>query len=436
MTPARPAFAALAAGAAVLAAAALPGQRVGIGVIAVAVLVAAAVAASAPGRRFDGLLFGGLALALASMAAVRDAGWVVAADLGGALLMGALATGGARSWAAVARSPLVLRPLRGLAFAGRAVAAARPSWAGWDAGPVLRGALAGLVLAIVFGALFASADPAFAELAGDALEPPLDAGLVPIRVLLLASVLALAGALALAAARPEPQPREPRRRIGPAECAVALAVVDLVFAAFVAVQVAVLFGGDDHVLRTAGLTYAEYAREGFGQLLAVTVLTLALAAAAIRWTRPGLAPRAALGVLVALTLVVLASALHRLGLYEDAFGLTRLRLAAHAFMLWLGAVLALLLVAVALRSGGWLPRTVTALAGASLVAFSLANPDALIASNNDDRGYLRGLSADAAPTLVAKGRGELAASQRARLAEGDGLSGWNLARLKARRALR
>ena len=48
-----------------------------------------------------------------------------------------------------------------------------------------------------------------------------------------------------------------------------LTLLDALFLAFVIVQLAVLFGGHDRVLRTTGLTYAEYARSGFWQLLAV-----------------------------------------------------------------------------------------------------------------------------------------------------------------------
>lgn len=44
----------------------------------------------------------------------------------------------------------------------------------------------------------------------------------------------------------------------------------------------VLFGGHAHVLETEGLTYAEYAREGFWQLLWVSALTLLVLSAVIR----------------------------------------------------------------------------------------------------------------------------------------------------------
>ncbi len=59
----------------------------------------------------------------------------------------------------------------------------------------------------------------------------------------------------------------------------------LLFGGFVAVQATVLFGGARHVLETAGLTSAEYARQGFWQLLAVTVLTLLVIGVVVRFAR-------------------------------------------------------------------------------------------------------------------------------------------------------
>ena len=51
----------------------------------------------------------------------------------------------------------------------------------------------------------------------------------------------------------------------------------------------------------------------------------------------------------ALLAVVLASALHRLHLYEDAFGLTRARLLAEGVILWLGALIVLVVGATCAR---------------------------------------------------------------------------------------
>jgi hypothetical protein len=204
-------------------------------------------------------------------------------------------------------------------------------------------------------------------------------------------VLLAALGLALAARRPlTARLRRPRRRLGVWEWAIPLARLDALSLAFVLVQLTVLFGGNDHVLRTSGLTYAEYARQVW-QLLAAGALTLAvvLAAdrlAAVRSRRDARLVRVLLGILCALAVVAVLSALHRLRLYEDAYGLTRLRLAAEAFSLWLGALFALLIVAgLSVGALRQLPRIVFAGAAAALIAFTLASPDGLIARRNVER---------------------------------------------------
>src|SRR6185295_1110897 len=73
----------------------------------------------------------------------------------------------------------------------------------------------------------------------------------------------------------------PARPVRMAEWVVPIAVLDALFLSFVTIQLTVLFGGHRHVLDTAGLTYAEYARNGFGQLVVVTLLTLSVVAATV-----------------------------------------------------------------------------------------------------------------------------------------------------------
>ena len=61
-----------------------------------------------------------------------------------------------------------------------------------------------------------------------------------------------------------------------ARSGVVLAAVDLLFLAFVAVQFRYLFGGTELVREVTGLSYAEYARRGFFELVAVAALSLPL----------------------------------------------------------------------------------------------------------------------------------------------------------------
>jgi hypothetical protein len=422
--------------AALAAAALIPGGPPGIGVVVVAVLVGLTVAgATRPSP--DVLLFGTPAVALSCFAFVLDAGWVVALDLTAAAVLAALAVSGPRLEALAA-------PVRRVADVPELVPAA-PS----GSATALRGVLFGGLLVLPFGALFWSADAVFAELGGRIPAPSAES-LVE-RTLLFATVLLGALGLALAARERLPErATSDRRCLTRLEWAIPLTCLDTLFVIFVAVQLTALFGGHEHVLETAGLTYSEYAREGFWQLLAAAVLTLVVVGGATVFAGAGsradaMLLRTLLGVLCGLTLVVLASALHRLRLYEDVYGLTRPRLLAEAFALWLGALFALVLAAGAWKSvRAQVPRVALAVTAGGLVAFSVANPDRLIAERNVerwrttgelDRYYLATLSADAVPVLVElpeHHRGVVLARQQRRLAQSEPWHSANLARGRAR----
>jgi two-component system sensor histidine kinase BaeS len=221
-------------------------------------------------------------------------------------------------------------------------------------------------------------------------------------------------------------------------------LVDAVFILFLIAQATVVFGGDDYLQRTTGLTYAEYVHQGFGQLTIATALTLLVVWAAARKAPRATAAdrhwlRASLGVLCAATLVVVASALYRMDLYQDAYGFTELRLLVDAFEGWLGfLVLAVMAAGVTLRAR-WLPR-LALLSGAGLVlAIALLNPDGWVAQHNLDRyastgkvdcDYLLRLSDDAAPALAGQ---EICPAAEAP-ADDDWLE-WNLGRERARDVL-
>lgn len=424
-TPAARRFAAAALTAGALAAVALPGTPVGLGLVLVAALALAAVLLSGtlPRTRYV-VLCVLLAAALAGQAALRDAAWLLWLDLTAAVAVLVVAAVDARSWPATARAAgtwvakLFPAPLAVAWCAG-----VRPTPAiGRHAGPVARGvALAG-GLVFVFGTLFASADEAFAQLSDGILTPDVDLGLLPARAGAGLAAVAGCGAVVLAAIAPVGQtpPRATAGRGGRAEWTIALVALNVLFAAFLAVQVRVLFGGEDYVQDTAGVTYAQYARAGFYQLLAVAFLVLAVVAVAGRRRGERAAARrptpveALLGLLCLLTLVVLASALRRLGLLEDTFGFTLTRLNGHAVTLWVGVVLLWVLVTGAVRRTELLPRAIVATSAAAVLAYSTLDPEGLVARENVDRfertgkidtAYLRTLGADAAPALERLPRG-------------------------------
>ena len=435
--------------AAAIAALSLPGNRVGLA----ATVVAWGIAATAlfAGRAERVFLAPATLLALAPL--VRDAGWVVALDLIGACVLAAFAAG--RAAEAPAMRAAFERTLRGLLPGVPALIAPLAYAVGGErargAVPLLRGLALAALLLVVFGGLFVSADAAFAEVVDQMPVPDWSLGTLPDRGLVFVLVGALAGAFALTAVAPLPvgDARPVRARLQPAEWIPALAVLDLLFAAFVAVQLAVLFGGHDHVLQTTGLTYAEYARKGFVELIVAAGLTLAVVGVAARHAvRENTTQKRALlvlsGILFALTLVVLASALRRLGLYEDAFGFTRARLFAHGVILWLGVIFVLVTVCAALGRMKDLARAIVLVTAGGLIAATAANPDGMIATRNADRfaatgridtAYLANLSADAVPRLAKLPPGVRACVLGGDLGGADGLAETNISRSRARRVL-
>ena len=124
--------------------------------------------------------------------------------------------------------------------------------------------------------------------------------------------------------------------------------------------------------------------------------------------RERLVVRGVLGALCLLTLVVVASALFRMHVYEQAYGFTRLRLLVSVFEGWLGLLVVLALAAGIRLNGRWIPRAAVLSAGAALLGLALLNPDGYVAGRNVDRyletgkadwEYLASLSADAVPAL-------------------------------------
>ena len=355
------------------------------------------------------------AVMLLSVAALRSAEWLVALCVLGAWALATLALVGGRTWTGVVLGACAaaLVPLRAL----RWVAAPLRSLPVPDASrrtAVVVAVSTGLL--VVFGVLFGAADPAYAHALHQVI-PSFRVDTFVQRVFLVAGTAMVTALAAYLAQRPPavdalaPAPPAPVKQL---EWLVPLALLDGLFLSFVAVQLTVLFGGRDHVLRTTGLTYSAYARHGFWQLLVVTGLTLVVIAVAVRLAprvtpRERLLVRTLLGGLCLLCLVVVASALHRMSLYEQEYGWTRLRLFVTAVELALGAVLVLVLAAGVRLDGRALPRAVVGIAALTLLGLAGINPDAYIARHDVDRfhktgtidvSYLSHLSPDAVPVLM------------------------------------
>ncbi|MGU3432264.1 DUF4153 domain-containing protein [Actinomycetes bacterium M1A6_2h] len=393
-----------------------------IGFVLTGVAVVAAVVST--GRlSFDPsrTMWAATALVLLGVAGLRDSGWLIAT----AVVVAALAAGAAlvpgRTWTTLALAPLM--PVVGAVRTALWIDRGRPEPDLRRRFPVTRIVVVGsltLMLVLVFGVLFASADDKFADVISAAVPTwSVDVGLSNVVTLVVVAAVVLSARYVLGH-RPLPDRLAPSRpKARPVwDWAIPVLAVDAVFTVFVAVQLDTFFGGDEHVVSEPGLTYADYARSGFWQLLIVTALVLAVVAIVVRRIDTSAArdqrlARIVLGGLCLLTLVVVASAVHRMALYENEFGYTRLRLSVMAVELWLGVVFVILLLAGVRMSARLLPRTVLMSGAVAVLVVAAVNPDAYIAERNVDRykasgridtSYLSTLSADAVPALDALDR--------------------------------
>ncbi len=281
--------------------------------------------------------------------------------------------------------------------------------------PALIGLAAAIPVLALFLALFVAADAVFAEYVSRVFSIDVEVARFVSR-LATSLLLALVAVGCVRAVRSGFRDRWAlaQRPVVPAvPVATGLAAVILLFAAFVAVQVRYLFGGAS-VLDVVDLTYSEYARRGFFEMVAVAVLVVVLIAVADWFVDRSESKAKLVDVgavsLVLLTMLIVASAAVRMRLYTEVFGLTELRFYTSVFMGWTAVVLVLLLATVLRRdrSGFALGLLVSGLV--FIGALTTVNPDAVIVAVNIDRHlegaeldyeYVANLGPDAIPTLVA-----------------------------------
>ena len=436
-------------GAGVLAGVVLPFRDLGLGMFLVLVVAGGVLLAASRHRRDPFTLSCAvLCLALAAAVVVRDADWIVVLCLfaGAGLCAVGLVRGRSVPSFVLAGLAWPLAGLRGVPWLGRT---ARIITGLGSGAALLRTVLWSALGITVFALLFASADALFAEWVG-ALVPDLAWADLAFRAFVAVAIggIVLAGAyLALNPPGTDRSERAVRPVAHRFEWLAPVLVVDAVFIVFLVAQATVIFGGHDYLERTTGLTYAEYVHQGFGQLTVATALTLLVVWAATRKAPRETADdrawiRVSLGLLCASTLVVVASALYRMHVYQDAYGFTRMRLLVDVFEVWLGVlVLATVVGGLALRAA-WLPRFGLFSGVVLLLGLAAINPDAWIARQNLDRyeatgkvdwHYLGDLSDDALPVLATLPQhlAECALAIDGR--ERDDWLEWNLGRSQARR---
>lgn len=280
----------------------------------------------------------------------------------------------------------------------------------------LRAGLVAIPLLLVFGSLFASADPVFARIVGDLFQ--IDAETVASHCAVSGIIAWLVGGLlratVLSGNRPTRTIPFPDGALGLTEVSVALGSLVVLFAAFVAVQLRYFFGGNALVQATAGMSYAEYARRGFFELVTVSALVLPVllsANALLRRDTPRVDRvfRVLAGTLIVLLAVIMYSAIARMRLYQSIYGLTTDRLYATVFIGWLAVVFAWFAATVLRGRDKRFTIGVLVSGWGTLVALNVADPAGYVARFNVARAaqgkdvdvqYMASLGGDAVPTLV------------------------------------
>jgi hypothetical protein len=304
-----------------------------------------------------------------------------------------------------ALAPLFAPVMVGLRGAQTSRMAAVATTSAWQAQPrrswlpVLRGVLLASPVVLIFALLLTSADAMFAEVLHRILpvdfltfvQDLLTHGLVVVVVGFL-----LLGGLAYTTWR-DGHAKDASAAVldmsispvlGLTESAVVLNAVNVLFAAFVVIQIPYLFGGQLSI-DLGNITYAEYARRGFGELIMASVLVLAMLLALGALTRQENSRQRLIfnlssTITVGLTVVMLISAFKRLLLYEMAYGFTEMRVYPHVFMIWLALVLAWFLVTLWFKPGRFAIGLVVACIG-FVATLDVLNVDDFVVRQNVER---------------------------------------------------
>ncbi|MCY9667790.1 DUF4173 domain-containing protein [Paenibacillus alginolyticus] len=240
--------------------------------------------------------------------------------------------------------------------------------------------------------------------------------------------------------------------IDPITAGTLLVCVNVVYVLFAIIQFSYLFGAANGFLPN-GVLYAEYARRGFAELVAVAIINISLLFPGLHWIRRSshvgeTIRKGLLTMLVGCTIVMLISAYGRLSLYEEAYGFTQTRLLVHGFMIFLGVLFIIAFFRIWMERMS-LSKAVITTAILAYLVMNYMNIEQRIVINNMERyertgiidlEYLGRLSTDVVPPLkeLQAKHPELVSIQatidRIKSDSGDySWPSWNLSKYQARR---
>lgn len=275
---------------------------------------------------------------------------------------------------------------------------------------LVKGALLATPLLFIFITLFASADANFDRYVAELVDTLSFAAPQHLLFILFVSWISIGLLRCTLLQRETTRVSERRWQLGAEETAMIMGSLALLFISFVVLQASYLFGGQSTLALSTGLTAAEYARRGFFELILVGSLTLAVLLGLSASENSTRIFRPLAVVLIVCVFVIFVSAIQRLSLYIDSFGLSLSRVFAAAFMIWLaGNILSFALTCLRGNERGFASGLV--LSGiAAVFILVLANPAAIVARVNLNRSllveqeldltYLLNLGPDAVPVIL------------------------------------
>lgn len=209
---------------------------------------------------------------------------------------------------------------------------------------------------------------------------------------------------------------EENKPLGFIESSTILILVELLFLAFIAVQFFYLFGGKDYVWGIEEyITYSQYAKKGFYELIAASVVSfLLIYGIDILGKRENFKEKKIFKILGAVLVlemsVIIYSAWTRMAVYAGGYGLTFFRFLVFALLLWIFSVFLIFLYKIILeKKRAVFLFPVFCLSIIFWAGINLINPDGFIAGENIKRlvqggkidlFYLSNLSIDAIPETV------------------------------------
>jgi hypothetical protein len=201
------------------------------------------------------------------------------------------------------------------------------------------------------------------------------------------------------------------------ESSTVLILIELLFLSFIIIQFFYLFGGKDYVWGIEEyITYSQYAKKGFYELIAASIISFFLIYGLDKSSfRKNLKEKKIFKILSTVLIlemsVIIYSAWTRMAVYVDGYGLTFSRFLVFAFLLWIFSVFLIFLSKKIFqeKKEAVFLFFIFCLSIIFWTGINLINPDAFIAKENIKRlgqkieldpFYLSRLSVDAMPETV------------------------------------